>query len=218
MNVRFLKLQLMLGLVIGSVVLAMPAFADIYKYVDRHGRTHYTDNPPHVGYKLVMRSTSSSNPARGERRISRQGAKQTAHNKNRKLFSNMIQRVARKYRLSADLLHAVVSVESAYNPKALSRAGAVGLMQLMPATAERYGVKDIWDPADNLDGGARYLRDLLAQFDNDLKLGLAAYNAGENAVIRYGNRIPPYRETQDYVVKVIKRFKQRLLAPSQRNS
>jgi soluble lytic murein transglycosylase-like protein len=76
-------------------------------------------------------------------------------------------------------------------------------MQLMPATAERYGVNDIWDPSQNLRGGARYLRDLLEQFDDDLMLALAAYNAGEGAVIRYGNRIPPYPETQNYVFKVI---------------
>jgi soluble lytic murein transglycosylase-like protein len=76
-------------------------------------------------------------------------------------------------------------------------------MQLMPGTAKRYRVKDIWDPADNLRGGARYLRDLLDMFDNDLRLALAAYNAGENAVIKYGNRIPPYPETQRYVRKVL---------------
>ena len=94
--------------------------------------------------------------------------------------------------------------ESAYQPDAVSHKGAVGLMQLMPGTAERYGVSDRHDPVQNLSGGTRYLRDLLEMFDNDLQLALAAYNAGENAVIRYGNKIPPYNETQGYVRKVIR--------------
>ena len=96
----------------------------------------------------------------------------------------------------------MVTAESAYDPVAVSSAGAVGLMQLMPGTAERYGVRNRRDPRQNVLGGVRYLRDLLVQFD-DLTLALAAYNAGENAVIRYGNRIPPYPETQNYVRKVL---------------
>jgi soluble lytic murein transglycosylase-like protein len=111
--------------------------------------------------------------------------------------------IARQHDLYPELLHAVIRTESAYNPAALSSAGAVGLMQLMPGTAKRYGVPDIWDPVENLRGGARYLRDLLDLFGNDLRLALAAYNAGENAVIKYGNRIPPYPETQRYVRKVL---------------
>jgi soluble lytic murein transglycosylase-like protein len=101
------------------------------------------------------------------------------------------------------LLHAVVTVESGYNARALSPKGAVGLMQLMPDTARRYAVGDIWDPVDNVRGGARYLRDLLGMFNDNLSLAIAAYNAGEKAVIRYGHRIPPYSETQNYVPKVL---------------
>ena len=102
------------------------------------------------------------------------------------------------------LLHAVIRTESAYQPNALSHAGACGLMQLMPQTAARFNVRDIWDPAENIRGGATYLRLLLDMFDNDLRLALAAYNAGENAVKRYGNEIPPYQETQDYVRRVLR--------------
>ena len=98
--------------------------------------------------------------------------------------------------------------ESAYDPQALSRAGAMGLMQLMPGTAQRYGVSNAWDPVQNLDGGARYLRDLLKMFNQDLRLALAGYNAGEGAVQKYGNQIPPYRETQNYVVKVMDLMRQ----------
>ena len=92
--------------------------------------------------------------------------------------------------------------ESSFNAQAISYKGARGLMQLMPATAARFGVRDIFDPAQNIEGGARYLRFLLDTFKGDVELALAGYNAGENAVARYGNQIPPYRETQDYVRKI----------------
>jgi soluble lytic murein transglycosylase-like protein len=118
----------------------------------------------------------------------------------------MIRSVSEKAKVSQALLHAIVQTESAYNARAKSSAGAVGLMQLMPGTAERYGVADIWDPAQNLEGGAHYLRDLLDMFQNNLKLALAAYNAGEGAVKKYGNKIPPYPETRDYVRKVIAKY------------
>ena len=114
----------------------------------------------------------------------------------------MIVRIAEKYRLEPALLHAVISAESSFNPKAVSEDGAVGLMQLMPATARRFGVDNPYDPVTNIDGGARYLRHLLNRFD-DIQLALAAYNSGENAVLRYGNTIPPYPETHHYVVKVL---------------
>jgi soluble lytic murein transglycosylase-like protein len=105
------------------------------------------------------------------------------------------------------LLHAVIRVESAYNPSAVSSAGAVGLMQLMPGTAQRYGVVDRTDPVQNIEGGARYLRDLMAMFGSDLTLAIAAYNAGENAVIKYNNSIPPYPETQNYVRQVLSLYR-----------
>jgi len=101
------------------------------------------------------------------------------------------------------LVHAVISAESGYNAAAVSRAGARGLMQLMPDTARRFGVQDIMDPAQNIRGGVAYLRELLTMFNGNLELTLAAYNAGENAVIRNGNRIPQYAETVNYVPKVL---------------
>jgi soluble lytic murein transglycosylase-like protein len=125
------------------------------------------------------------------------------YNENVERFTPMIDAVARITHLQPELLHAVIRAESSYNPNAVSRAGAVGLMQLMPATAQRYGVLDRTDPVANLKGGAQYLRDLLELFDYDLQLALAGYNAGENAVIRAGKRIPPYPETQQYVAKVL---------------
>jgi hypothetical protein len=122
-------------------------------------------------------------------------------------YKTLIQDVATSTRLEPALLHAVIQTESAYNPKAVSPKGAVGLMQLMPATARRFGVKNRRDATANVYGGARYLRYLLKLFNNNLKLALAGYNAGENAVKRYGNKIPPYRETKNYVKKVMRLYK-----------
>jgi soluble lytic murein transglycosylase-like protein len=118
-------------------------------------------------------------------------------------YQSLINAAALRHGLMPELLHAVIRAESAYQPNALSHAGACGLMQLMPATAARFRVRNIWDPAENIEGGATYLRFLMDLFDNDLRLALAGYNAGENAVKRHGNQIPPYRETQNYVRKVL---------------
>lgn len=120
-----------------------------------------------------------------------------------KPFAREIEQAARRSNLDPALVHAVIHVESRYQAQAVSPKGAVGLMQLMPTTARQYGVADSRDPAANIAGGARYLRDLLAMFNNDLTMAVAAYNAGPQSVIRNGNAVPPYRETQRYVPKVL---------------
>ncbi|HUN70330.1 MAG TPA: lytic transglycosylase domain-containing protein [Burkholderiales bacterium] len=130
-----------------------------------------------------------------------------------KQYSGHILAAAKETKVDAALIHAVISVESGYNPSARSSAGAVGLMQLMPDTARRYGVKNRLDPAQNIQGGARYLRDLQVMFDNNLQLVLAAYNAGEESVLKYGRRIPPYRETAAYVPKVLSYYRKFRAAP-----
>lgn len=121
-------------------------------------------------------------------------------------FDQLIDEVATGYGLESALLHAVVAVESRYDPRALSPMGAAGLMQLMPGTARRYGVEDVLDPEQNLRGGARYLRDLLARFGSDIRLALAAYHVGEGNVIRYRNSVPPFQATIDYVFKVVEHY------------
>jgi hypothetical protein len=123
---------------------------------------------------------------------------------NRRRLSRAIARIAAQYRLDPHLIHAVISAESGFNPNAVSPAGAQGLMQLMPATAKRFGVNNSFDPIANMHGGARYLRWLLNLFKNNVSLALAGYNAGENAVIKYGYKIPPYKETQTYVPRVLR--------------
>jgi soluble lytic murein transglycosylase-like protein len=118
-------------------------------------------------------------------------------------YGSIIETIARTYALESALIHAVVSAESGYNSTAISKKGAAGLMQLMPETAQRYGVTDRFDPVQNLHGGARYLSDLLRMFNGNLSLALAGYNAGENSVVKYGYQIPPYAETRMYVPKVL---------------
>ena len=122
---------------------------------------------------------------------------------SRSTLQALAEQTARRFGVDVALVHAVIVAESAYRPNALSPKDAMGLMQLIPATARRYGVTDPWDPAQNIEGGVRYLRDLLRRFDGDLALTAAAYNAGENAVTRYGNQVPPYRETETYVTRVL---------------
>jgi soluble lytic murein transglycosylase-like protein len=131
----------------------------------------------------TMRVASRHHPASGE-------------------IARMVRLMAPKYRLDPNLVLAVIETESGFNPKALSPKNAQGLMQLIPATASRFGVEDVWDPEQNLHGGMAYLRWLLDHFDGDVKLALAGYNAGEKAVEHHGG-IPPYAETQAYVKRII---------------
>jgi len=116
-------------------------------------------------------------------------------------YDGIVKVMAREFRVPAQLIHSIIKVESNYNPRAVSHKGARGLMQLMPATAKQYGVKDIFDPMENIEGGVRYLRDLMKLYDKNTNLVLAAYNAGQSAVAKYGG-IPPYRETINYIDKI----------------
>lgn len=172
---------------VAALASAPESRGDIYKFIDERGIAHYTNQPPGPEYRLILRSQKAWKP---------KGNANFEENKER--FSSLIAQIAKRYRVESALVHAVIAAESAYDPDAVSSAGAVGLMQLMPATAQHYGVADRRDPLENVLGGVRYLKDLIAQF-NDLPLALAAYNAGEAAVIKYGNDIPPYPETQNYV-------------------
>ena len=120
---------------------------------------------------------------------------------NNNTYDDLIVLASWENGINANLIKAVISVESAFNPKAVSRAGAQGLMQLMPQTAKRFGVENVFEPKDNIKGGTKYLQFLMLRYKGNLDLTLAAYNAGEGAVDKYDG-IPPYQETQDYVRKV----------------
>ncbi|HBH87795.1 MAG TPA: lytic transglycosylase [Syntrophaceae bacterium] len=176
---------------------ASPVSADIYKYVDTEGVLHLTNVPTQTGvkYTLIMR----------EKRVLL----------NRKLAQNisqydeLIKKASGKYNVEPALVKAIIKAESNFNHRAVSPKGAKGLMQLMPATASHLQVQDSFHPENNIEGGVKYVRYLLNFFNGNLPLALAAYNAGENAVVKYGG-IPPYRETQTYVRRVLsylERFK-----------
>ncbi len=190
------------------------SWADIYKYQDPAGQILLTDRPQSGKYTLlkVFRFGYPTPPKKQEavtpERLNLVSATPAPASAGRQRYSPIIDAVAKREKLDPALVHAVVRAESGYNPQAVSPAGAVGLMQLMPGTAKRYGVDDSRDPVANVGGGARYLRDLLEMFDNRLELALAAYNAGEQTVIDYGWTIPPYPETQTYVRRVLAYYRE----------
>jgi hypothetical protein len=121
-------------------------------------------------------------------------------------FERVIRNAAQRYNLDADLLHCVIAVESNFDPKAVSPKNARGLMQLLPQTAALFGVKNIFDPEENVNAGSHYLHDLLTKYNNNLTLALAAYNAGPERVDQYGHRVPPYLETMKYVQRIAKSY------------
>jgi soluble lytic murein transglycosylase-like protein len=184
--------------------LVTPCAAEsLYGYVDENGVAHWS-NLPLEGYILFRKDPPAQQaPAAAlPENVHLPAAVLPAR------YKELVARVAREQQVDVALLHAVVTIESGYNERAQSPKGARGLMQLMPATAQRYGVTDVWNPLENLRGGARYLRDLLALFNDNVKLALAAYNAGEGAVIGSGYNIPPYPETRIYVPRVLQRYEQ----------
>ena len=178
--------------------------AGIYTFTEDDGSISLSNVPVDRRYKMLMSDDPGvpGTALRGERQKGLRDLSAKAR------YDEVVERTAQSYGLESALLHAVISVESGYNPMAVSPKGASGLMQLMPDTASRYGVANALDPVQNLQGGAKYLRDLLKQFNSDLSLVLAAYNAGENAVVKYGNHIPPYRETVSYVPRVLAYYQQ----------
>lgn len=179
---------------------AVPAAADIFQFIAEDGTPHFSDQPSDPRFRLLLRTDTEVRTApRGT--LARPGLRAA-----RRRFGKEISAAAQANQLDAALLHAVVEVESGYNASAVSPKGALGLMQLMPATARRYGVADPFDAAQNLQGGARHLRDLLDLFSGNKKLALAAYNAGAGAVLAHGRRIPPYAETSRYVPAVLKNY------------
>ncbi len=174
-----------------------PARADIYQYTDAEGVVHFTNTrPANAQARLYIKGDAQRHAWTGVPvpPSDRDPARYTRYDED-------IRAAAALYQIPEQLVRAVIKVESDYDPRAVSRSGACGLMQLMPATAEILQVHDIHDPRENIFGGTRFLRILANDFNGDLSLTIAGYNAGEDAVVRAGG-VPPIAETQDYVVKV----------------
>jgi soluble lytic murein transglycosylase-like protein len=171
----------------------------IYTYMDAQGQRHYTDVPDNNRYRLLVFS-SHERTASGDRYDMQLLAKASQ-------YDSIIEQAAATAALEPNLLRAVIVVESGFNSRAVSKRGAVGLMQLMPATASRFGVSNPYDARQNVHAGARYLKFLIDRFGHDISLALAAYNAGEEAVERNGGQIPPFSETMAYVPRVLKIYK-----------
>jgi soluble lytic murein transglycosylase-like protein len=182
------------------VIFILPMFicptlscADIYRFEDEEGVVHFTDAPTDKKFKVFLRDLRKDRQLRTRFRVA---------SGNPQEFEHLIAAASAKYGVSASLIRAVIQAESGYNPQAVSRAGAGGLMQLMPGTAKHLKVADRFDPSQNVDGGVRYLKFLLDTFKGDVSLALAAYNAGLSKVAKYGG-IPPYEETRTYVSRVL---------------
>lgn len=163
-------------------VFSTNGMADIYKFVDKDGVVHFTNVPVDPRFEALGWEVEF------ERYIG--------------TYEAIIKMMASRYNVEPALIKAVIKAESNFDPSAISRRGAIGLMQLMPTTATDLKVSDPYNPHQNIEGGTKYLKYLKTLFNNDLKLTIAAYNAGENAVIRHGNRVPPFKETRDYVKRV----------------
>ena len=192
-----LKIACLVAAVLMSPIVA--ANSKIYTYLDAQGMRHYTDVPDNNRYRLLVLS-SQDRTASGDRYDAQLLARATR-------YDSIIEHAAISCAVEPNLLRAVIVVESGFNTRAVSRRGAVGLMQLMPATATRFGISNRYDAQQNVHAGARYLKFLIDRFGHDVRLALAAYNAGEDAVERNGGQIPPYSETLAYVPRVLKIYK-----------
>jgi soluble lytic murein transglycosylase-like protein len=197
--------SLLLALLLLVPAASARAAVKIYSFVDESGERHYTDQPDDNRYRLIIN-------LHRERTVSGElyDAKLLAR---ASIYDPIIERAAASQAIEPNLLRAVIVVESGFNSRAVSPRGAVGLMQLMPATARRFGASDLYDPRQNVAAGASYLRFLMDRFGHDLRLALAAYNAGEDAVTRSGGRIPQYAETQAYVPRVIGIYQKLIAQP-----
>jgi Transglycosylase SLT domain/Domain of unknown function (DUF4124) len=182
-------LAAMAVLVLGAV----PVSAETFRFVETDGTVHFTNTPTDPQYQ---RLGFTSGTERGWLQLPLPDLAP---------YAREIREAAARYGVEEGLIKAVIRVESGFNSRAVSPKGARGLMQLMPGTASMLGVRDSFDPRQNIDGGVRHLRGLIDRFGSDLKLALAAYNAGEQAVMNHGG-IPPYRETRDYVTRILGLF------------
>lgn len=223
-----------MGCLVGVLMcLASPAHADVWGFIDARGVAHFAAEKLDDRYELFFKGKTGfdtrdgiATPSKPEQELPRQVTVPSGKSKllaffdvspNFKAVRHHMREASVVYNIDFELLQALIATESGFDTHAVSPKGAVGLMQLMPPTAQRYGVsgdaktpieKKLTDPKTNIRAGTRYLRDLINMFPGKLDLALAAYNAGEGAVQRYGNKIPPFKETQNYVITVMQIYSQ----------
>jgi soluble lytic murein transglycosylase-like protein len=211
-------------LLLAACVLVTPATqaagdGNVWSFEDSDGVAHFSNVPDNSPYRLYLKDPGSYRlkaEGNASTTVARTKASRPWTTRQDKLpFAEMVTAAASEHQLDPALLHAIIHVESRHNPAAISSKGAIGLMQLLPETARRMGIENASTPERNISAGARYMRFLLDIFGKDTELALAAYNAGENAVIRHGNRIPPYRETLAYVPAVIAAYDELRKKPRQ---
>jgi soluble lytic murein transglycosylase-like protein len=197
------KVTIILTLLL-SLIASNNVLADIYLYIDEAGNQHFSQRKENKNYKLLLRSESNKSPGsfKNWKEKSYSNIRLPNNKRLQQKYHPLIVQAARQYQLEPAFIHAVITAESSYQHKAVSSAGAKGLMQLMPVTAKRFGVDDPFDARQSIYAGTEYLYKLLKEFKSK-KLALAAYNAGEGTVRRYNKQIPPYPETQNYVSKVM---------------
>jgi hypothetical protein len=193
-----------------TLLLSLPAqraFADIYQYTDESGVIHFS-NVSVGGSKKYRKVKTEQTAVRHQKQATRPAPSPAANPspiKNIPAYSDIINSACGRHGIDPALVHAVVKVESDFNPYALSRKGAMGLMQLMPQTAVEMNVRDSFNPHENIDGGVKYLRYLIDRYEGNLSLALAAYNSGETSVKKWGT-IPPFPETQNYVRRILRLY------------
>ena len=183
--------------IVGLISICAPGWADIYKYEDENGVVHFANCPRDPKFKLFIQDRKEK-----EEEMRHPSAGPVARMPVNNNYDSLISGASKKYQVDFALIKAIIRAESGFNPIAVSRKGAKGLMQLMPSTASRVNVSNPFNPEENIEGGVRHFKYLLSVFNNDVRLSLAAYNAGEDIVSKLGD-IPPYRETMDYVRKVL---------------
>lgn len=177
------------GFIAVLFVSVLTVSADIYVYVDKEGILHFTNVPTSSNYKIYLREKP----------------KKPFDSRASKKYDHIITEASKKHGVSIPLLKALIKTESDFNPKAVSNAGAMGLMQIMPENIRTLNIKDPFDPWENIMGGTRYLKQMINRFNGKLRLALAAYNAGPKVVERY-QRVPPFKETEDFVETVMKYY------------
>lgn len=193
--IRVIIKLLFIGIFCSALVVftnTIPLYADIYVYMDSEGVLHFTNVPTSSNYKIFIREKPSMS-----------SNSEVTDRTNR--YDDLITEASKSHGVSFSLLKALIKIESDFNPRAISSAGAIGLMQIMPENIRALNIKDPFDPWENIMGGTRYLKQLIGRFNGKLPMALAAYNAGPNTVDRY-KRIPPFKETENYVEKVMKYY------------